>query len=143
MEVFSDVQGQLTPQLVVKSGRNSDSFELSYKSLPASMKRIGWKTAEKKWSHRFLHYNHMGAFCCHGNQSFDPIWPNVITCKYDLIKNSREKVETSFFPLKPLGFFSDVQGHLTPESVVKSGRNSISPELSCIPSLPASMKRNG
>ena len=35
------------------------------------------KTAEKKWQHRFLHYNPMGAICCHGNQSFDPIWPKT------------------------------------------------------------------
>ena len=34
--------------------------------------RIKKKTAEKKWGHRFLHYNPMGAFCCHGNQSSDP-----------------------------------------------------------------------
>ena len=57
------------------------------------------------------------------------IWPNfklilalmyfIITCKYekDPIKNSREKVETSFFPLYPMGIFSDVPGQLTPQSV--------------------------
>ena len=75
MGIFSDVQGQLTPQSVVRAGRNSNSSELScMSSLPASMKRIGWKTGEKKWRHRFLHYNPMGAFCCHGNLSSDPIW---------------------------------------------------------------------
>ena len=79
MRIFSDVQGQLTPQSVVQSGRNSNSSELSCMlSLPASMKRIGWKTAEKKWRHRFLHYNPMGAFCCHGNQSSNLIWPKTI-----------------------------------------------------------------
>ena len=70
MEIFSDVQGQLTLQSVVQSGRNSNLSELSCMlSLPASMKRIRRKTAEKKWRHRFLHYNPMGDFCCHGNQS--------------------------------------------------------------------------
>ena len=79
MEIFSDVQGQLTLQSVVQSGRNSNLSELSCMlSLPASMKRIGRKTAEKKWRHRFLHYNPMGAFCCHGNQSPDPIWPKTL-----------------------------------------------------------------
>ena len=59
---------------VVRAGWNSNSSELScMSSLPASMKRIGWKTGEKKWRHRFLHYNPMGAFCCHGNQSSDLI----------------------------------------------------------------------
>ena len=78
MGIFSDAQGQLTLQWVVQSGRNSNSSKLScMSSLPASMKRIGRKTAEKKWRHRFLHYNPMGAFCCHGNQSSDPIWPKT------------------------------------------------------------------
>ena len=26
------------------------------------------KTAEKKWRHRFLHYNPTGAYCCHENR---------------------------------------------------------------------------
>ena len=33
MGIFSDVQGQLTLQSVVQSGKNSNSFELSYVSL--------------------------------------------------------------------------------------------------------------
>ena len=66
--------------------------------LPASMKRIRLRTAEKKWRHHFSHY-------------------------------------------KPMGIFSDFQGQLTPQSVVQSSRNSNSSELSCMSSLPASMKR--
>ena len=76
MGIFSDAQGQLTSQFVVRSGWISNSSEFPcMSSLPASIKRIGWKTAEKKRQHRFLHYNPMGAICCNGNQSFDPIWP--------------------------------------------------------------------
>ena len=41
-------------------------------------KRSDEKTAEKKWRHRFLHYNPMRDFCCHGNQSSDPIWPKTL-----------------------------------------------------------------
>ena len=47
-------------------------------SLPASIKRIGSKTTEKRWRHRFPHYKSMGAFCCHGNQSFEPICPKTL-----------------------------------------------------------------
>ena len=47
-------------------------------SLPASIKRIGSKTTEKRWRHHFSHYNSMGAFCCYGNQSFDPICPKTL-----------------------------------------------------------------
>ena len=47
-------------------------------SLPASIKKIRSKTTEKRWRHRFSHYKSMGAFCCHGNQSFDLICPKTL-----------------------------------------------------------------
>ena len=79
MANFLDTQGQLTPQSVIRSGRNSNSSEnLCMSSLPASIKRIGSKTTEKRWRHRFPHYKSMGAFCCHGNKSFDPICPKTV-----------------------------------------------------------------
>ena len=39
-------------------------------SVPASIKRIGLKTTEKRWRHRFPHYKSIGALFCHGNHSF-------------------------------------------------------------------------
>ena len=47
---------------------------------------------------------------------------DIITSKYekDQIKNRREKVEALFSHYKPMGIFSDVQGQLTPQSVVQS-----------------------
>ena len=45
------------------SCRISNSSKLSCMlSLPASMKRIRSRTAEKKWRHCFSHYKHMGIF---------------------------------------------------------------------------------
>ena len=71
---FLDAQGQLTPWSVVRSGRNSNLCDISCRSsLPASIKMIGSKATEKKWRHHFSYYKSMGAFCCHGHQSFDPI----------------------------------------------------------------------
>ena len=59
---------------MVRSGRNSNlSKTLCMSSPPASIKRIGSKATEKRWRHYFPHYKSMGAFCCHGHQSFDPI----------------------------------------------------------------------
>ena len=64
---------------MVQSGRSSNSIEiLCMSSLPASIKRIGSKATEKRWRHRFPHYKSMGAFCCHGNQSFYPICPKTL-----------------------------------------------------------------
>ena len=91
MGIFSDAKGQLTPKSVVGSGRICNSSELSYmSSLPASMKRIGYKTAEKKWQHCFFFFFfffcfffllffvvvflfvffffHFNPICCHGKQ---------------------------------------------------------------------------
>ena len=47
-------------------------------SLPARIKKIQSKTTEKRCRHRFSHYKSMGAFCCHGNQSFDLICPKTL-----------------------------------------------------------------
>ena len=83
------------------------------------------------------------------------IWPNfkliqalmyvIVTCKYEMdpIKNSQEKVAHHFSHYKSMGIFSDAQGQLTPLSVVESGRIFNSSELSCMSSLPASMKKIG
>ena len=43
------------------------------------------KTTEKRWSHRFPHYKSVGAFCCHGNQSFDPICPKTLCSLFPTI----------------------------------------------------------
>ena len=80
-------------------GRISKSSKLSCMfSLPAKLKRIRLRTAEKEWRHRLSHF-------------------------------------------KPMGMFSDFQGQLTPQSVVRADRNLKSSELSCMSSVPASMKR--
>ena len=46
--------------------------------LPASIKRIRSKTTEKRRRHHFPHCKSMGAFCCHGNQCFDPVCPKTL-----------------------------------------------------------------
>ena len=51
-----------------------DSFETLWLSLlPARIKKNKSKMRELEWSQDFPHYNPMGAICCHGNQSSDPI----------------------------------------------------------------------
>ena len=115
MGIFSDVQGQLTQQSVVQSGRNSKLSKLScMSSLYASMKRIRRKTAEKSGHNVFSIINLSVTM-----ETSGWIWPNfkiiqalmnvIITCKYEKnpIKNGRKKKETSFFSpyddLRPQG----------------------------------------
>ena len=76
---FLDLKAANSLVPVVQSGRNSNSSEiLCISSLHASIKRIGPKTTEKSWRHHFPSYKSMGAFCCHGYQSFDPICPKTL-----------------------------------------------------------------
>ena len=100
---FSDVQGQMTLELVVVSGRNLNSSKLSYmSSLPARKRLI--KSKMKKFSRHFRAAN---------SAVLGPIWHKfepirdvmdvLVTCKYegDLIKNEGARVFTTFSPLQP------------------------------------------
>ena len=76
MGIFQDTQGQLTPQSLVESGPNSNLSEILWlSSLPVSMKKI---RSKMKALACFPHYNPMGAIHCHGHQSSDPIWSNLV-----------------------------------------------------------------
>ena len=60
---FSDAQGQITPESVVVSGQNLNSFKLSCMSLsPARMKMIQSKMKGLEWSKQFSHYKSMEIF---------------------------------------------------------------------------------
>ena len=60
---FSDAQGQITLELVVVSGRNSNSSKLScMSSIPARMKKIQLKMKALECSQDFYHYKSMGIF---------------------------------------------------------------------------------
>ena len=74
MGIFPDAQGQLTHKSLVQSCRISNPFEILWLfSLPERIKKNQSKIKELEWSQDFPHYNPMGAICCHGNQSSDPI----------------------------------------------------------------------
>ena len=60
---FSDVQGQITLELVVVSGRNLNSSKLLCMfSLPERMRLIDSKMKELECSQDFSHYKSMGIF---------------------------------------------------------------------------------
>ena len=78
MGIFPDAQGQLTHKSLIGSCRNWNPFEILWLSLlPARIKKNKSKMKELEWSQDFPHYNPMGAICCHGNQSSDPILPKI------------------------------------------------------------------
>ena len=105
---FSDMQGQITLELVAVSGRNLNSSKLlSMASLPARMRMIDSKMKELECSQDFSHHKSMGIFPDAQGQLF-PIWPNFelvrdvmyvpVTSKYeeDPIRNEGARVFTTF-----------------------------------------------
>ena len=78
MGIFSNAQGQLTHKSLVRYCpiRNPSKI-LWLSSLPAWIKKNQSKKKELEWSQGFPHYNPKGAICCHGNQSYYPIWPKT------------------------------------------------------------------
>ena len=72
--IFPDAQGQLTHKSLVQYWRISNPFKILWLFLlPAGIKKNQLKMKELEWSQGFPHFNPMGAICCHGNQSSDPI----------------------------------------------------------------------
>ena len=54
MGIFTDAQGQLTPQSLVRSGRISNTSEMLWMSLlPASMKKIRSKMKALEWTQHY------------------------------------------------------------------------------------------
>ena len=97
----------------------------------------GSKSAEKRWRHYFPHFKSMGAFCCHGNQSFDPICPKTL-CS---LSPTPMMLQIKFDQDWPTGF-RDIQvqkceifvtqGQVTPKWVIWFGLKSNSTELLCL-----------
>ena len=75
MGIFPNAQGQLTHKSFVGYCPISNPSEILLVSwLPARIKKNQSKMKELEWAQGFPHYNPMGAICCHGNQSSNPIW---------------------------------------------------------------------
>ena len=57
-----------------------------------NIKRIGSKTTEKRWRHHFPHFESIWDFCCHGNQSFDPICPKTLCSLSHHLNDATHKI---------------------------------------------------
>ena len=116
---------------MIGSSRISNSSKLSCMlSLPASMNRIRLRIAEKKWRHHFSHYKPMGIFSdFQGQLTLQSVVQSsrnsklvralmhviiVCKCEKDQMKNSREKVETPFFPIITLSVTMETSGWIWP-----------------------------
>ena len=92
----------------------------------------------------FPYCKSMGAFCCHGNQSFDPICPKTLCTLFP----TPMMLHIEFDQDWPTGF-TDIlvqkceifvtQGQVTPKWVVRFGPKSNSTQLLCLSWLPATL----
>ena len=113
-------------------------------SFQQSRQTIRSKTTEKRWRHHFPHYKSMGTFCCHGNQSFDPICPKTLCSLSPIPMMLHIKFDQGW----PTGF-RDIQvqkceifvaqGQVTPKCVVWFGPKSNLTELLCLSWLQATL----
>ena len=113
--------------------------------LPENIKRIGSRTTEKRWRHHYPHYKSIGAFCCHGHQSFDPICLKKI-CSLSRFppSDATHKIDQDWptglreIQVRMYKIFV-IQGQVTPTWVVWCGPKSNSSELLCLSWLPATL----
>ena len=116
-------------------------------SLRSSIKRIGSKTTEKRWRHHLPHYKSMGAFCCHGHQSFDPICLKTLCSFSPPLVLLHIKFDQDWptglrdIQVRKYKIFV-IQGQLTSKWVVWSGQKSNSSELLYLSWLPATLMMN-
>ena len=124
---FSDVQGQLTLELVVVSGRNLNSSKLSCMSfLPSKMRMIKSKMKELECSQDFSHHKHMGIFpdaqgqltlqsLVRSGRNLELVQDVLLTCKYeeDPIKNEGARGLTTFSPLGAICCHGNQSSNLT------------------------------
>ena len=113
-------------------------------SLPANIERIRSKATEKRWRYHFPYCKSMGAFCCHGHQSFHPI------CLKTLCSLSPPPVmlHIKFDQDWPTGLrdiqvwkckIFVIQGQVTPKWVAWPSPKSNSSKLLCLSWLPATL----
>ena len=133
----SVVNGPIWPQLEIVR-------DFMHVLVTCKFKKDRIKSNRESWRHHFPHYKTMGAFCCRGHQSFDPI------CLKTLCSLSPPPVtlHIKFEQDQPTGL-SDIQvrkckifviqGQVTPKWVVWSGHKSNSSELFRLSWLPATL----
>ena len=117
---------------MARTGQNSILSEiLCMPSVPASIKRIRSKTTEKRWRHRFPHYKSMGAFCCHGNQSFDPICPKTLCNLSTTLMMLHIKFDQHWpTGLRDILVSSEYDRMTEPQNSRRQGKSSIAPTFS-------------
>ena len=82
------------------------------------------KPIEKRWKHGFPHYKSVGAFCCHGNQCFDPICPKTLCSLSPTLMMLHIKLDQD----RSTGFRGILKFHLKSDRMTEGqGKSSLAP----------------
>ena len=118
-------QGRINPKWIIRSGLNSNSFELlCLSSLPASLKNIWSKGTKKIW--RYHLFRHVTPKWLVRYELIRDFMPVLVTCKFDVdwIHSNWEKI-----PFSPVKVNGNAQGRITLYWKVRPGPNSNSSAL--------------
>ena len=71
---FSNSQGHVTHKWIIRFSPKSNLIEILCLSLLTARMKLIWKKLKPlRWWQNFSHVKSMGAICCHGNQSSNPV----------------------------------------------------------------------
>ena len=150
MGIFSDVQGQQTPQSVVNQSEIQTHRSNVHVIVTCNYEKERMKSSREKVETLFfssLPYllpwkPVLGSGQISNSSKLSCMLSLPASMKRIRLRTLPRKSGDIIFPIISLwGFFSDFQGQLTLQWVVQSSQNLNSSELSCMSSLPASMIR--
>ena len=136
MGIFPVAQVQLTPQSVVGSVGNSNSFKIQDFIIVI----IICKNNEypiKMWPQ---HLRSNSRVAEQNSNSSKVLCMSVLLARMKMQSKLKVLEWPHFCHYKLMGIFSNARGQLTPQSVIGSGRILNLSEISCMSSLPASTK---
>ena len=146
MGIFPDAQGQLTPQSLVRSGRDVIDVLVTCKYEEDPIKNEGarvltlniiFSDAQGQITLKLV------VVSCRNLDSFKLQYMSFLPARIRMIETKMKGLECSqdYSHYKSMGIFPDDQGQLTPQSLIRSGRISNLSEILWMSSLPASMKK--
>ena len=133
MGIFSDAQGQLTPQSLVRSGRISNSSEMLWMSLITCKYEEGpiKNTGARVFTTLYINCSDaqgqitLASMVVSGRNlnSSKLLCMSSLPARMRMIESKMKELECSqdYSHYKSMGIFPDAQGQLTPQSLVRSG----------------------
>ena len=152
MGIFRFGQGQLTPQSLVKSGRNSNFRDIMVFLLTCKNKEDPIKNeGARVFTTLYINFSDaQGQITLESVVVSSPNWDSsklscmsLLPTRMKMIHTKMKELEWSqhFFHYKSLGIFQDAQGQLTPQSLVQSGPISNSFQMLWMSLLRARIKK--